>query len=88
MSKNNLITHGVISITGNGSFKVQKIEAIYEELEGIILTDSPEDKLNPNEIISEENEDLIDNNEDLWETRKGINLSITVFREHLIYASE
>ena len=73
------LNHGVISITGNGSFKVQKIEAIYEELEGIILTDSPEDKLNPNEIISEENEDLIDNNEELWETRKGINLSITVF---------
>ncbi|MEY3555448.1 MAG: hypothetical protein RLZZ580_1503, partial [Cyanobacteriota bacterium] len=80
------LNHGVISITGNGSFKVQKIEAIYEELEGIILTDSPEDKLNPNEIISEENEDLIDNNEDLWETRKGINLSITVFlaQEQLI----
>jgi len=80
------LNHGVISITGNGSFKVQKIEAIYEELEGIILIDNPEDKLHPNEIISEENEDLIDNNEDLWETRKGINLSITVFlaQEQLI----
>jgi predicted ATP-dependent endonuclease of OLD family len=73
------LNHGVISITGNGSFKVQKIEAIYEEIEGIILIDNPEDKLHSNEIISEENEDLIDNNEDLWETRKGINLSITVF---------
>jgi len=80
------LNHGVISITGNGSFKVQKIEAIYEELEGIILIDSPEDKLHINQIISEENEDLIDNNEDLWETRKGINLSITVFlaQEQLI----
>ncbi|MFM7908365.1 MAG: AAA family ATPase [Microcystis sp.] len=80
------LNHGVISITGNGSFKVQKIEAIYEELEGIILIDSPEDKLHTKDIISEENEDLIDNNEDLWETRKGINLSITVFlaQEQLI----
>jgi len=70
---------GNIVISGNGTFAVKKMRAVYENIEGMFFPQKRKEFVHMNESINIEDEDIqISDDEDILELRKGLDLQVEI----------
>ena len=70
---------GNIVISGNGTFAVKKMRAVYENIEGMFFPQKRKEFVHMNESINSEDEDIqISDDEDILELRKGLDLQVEI----------
>lgn len=74
---------GTISISGSGCFPVKRLDATYEEIEGMFVSEKRRrSDSGDTQPVESEDEQLVDN-EDLLELRKGLTLKVNLYTEQL-----
>jgi predicted ATPase len=74
---------GTISISGSGSFPVKQMRAIYEEIEGMFVSEKRRRLSDGDDQLAESEEEQISESEDLLEVKKGLELKVDLYTEQL-----
>jgi predicted ATP-dependent endonuclease of OLD family len=74
---------GNISISGSGSFPVKQMQATYEEIEGMFVSEKRRRLVTGDDQLAESEDEQIGESDDLLEVRKGLDLRVELYTEQL-----
>jgi predicted ATP-dependent endonuclease of OLD family len=74
---------GTIFISGSGSFSVKQMNATYEEIEGMFVSEKRRRLVPGDDQFAESEDEQIGESDDLLEVRKGLDLRVELYTEQL-----